>query len=835
MADSNLKIKEIPLTGKMITSVDPITIGENFRTLKNLRYTDTNPRGVGGMTKINSTALTTYLKPRSGIHFKKEQPAESHVLVQAWNTGETGAQVLQNTTAIPNAGDFSATALHTDASGAGTGLFSDAPGGNVVYSNGVETMIWGGDEFRCAGFINFDDSGGTFSYDFTEQVTNTLSDAQNVATLTSVGGDKMYLYIGATRPIKGVKFTVGTANTTAATLSGEYWDGSAWQSLTTFVDGIASGGNPFAQTGSVTFDDTESVAKVQVIEQVQLYWYKFETSTTIDNTTTITYCTVDAAFQSVKDIWDGESRIVLDAQLWDDSASDFHDNTLQITEADYNASSPATYMHLGFGGGNFQVADFILLGFTERQMGLFFKIGDEKNNTTAAVLTINYWNGTAWTSVGTLVDGTLNSAGTKSVSQSGVITWNSPDADAETKRTVGEGDKLYYYQLTWNGILSAPRVDQIEGIPTPLSIKPHRFSTLAQERLWLGNEVAGDKNSAICTARNTTEVFNGDEVEKFFFGDEKALTAGIGLYGQFGSSLYDMVVFCKVDETHVVTGSNPEDWVQFQASKTIGCVAPQTMKTVNITVAGQATPNKQVVIWQGTHGIYLFDGRSPVPISSDISNFFDPLDSSSINSSKVGDSEAFVDDVNQEYHWLFASGTSTTLDREFVFDLKRQKWYEVDRGTDLQVGIEVEDTSGNEYTYGGIDTGYLERLENGTDFDGTDITHELFLGDIAPEKDTVSLDTTVRGIRLHMIAKANTSNEVAVTHYGDTKTAGTSLDAMSPISSGKRIANVLKGCKKGPYNYHGFKFTMATNDETIGFEPIFVSLFYKIDRVDILQ
>ena len=92
MPDPRIKHKEIPLNGKYVTA-EPASIGPNFRTLTNLRYTDTHVKGVAGMTKINSAAVmdATYLKTRSAFHFKKSQPAESHVLVQAYNDALTAA------------------------------------------------------------------------------------------------------------------------------------------------------------------------------------------------------------------------------------------------------------------------------------------------------------------------------------------------------------------------------------------------------------------------------------------------------------------------------------------------------------------------------------------------------------------------------------------------------------------------------------------------------------------------------------------------------------------------------------------------------------------------
>jgi hypothetical protein len=153
MPDSRKKHLEIPLSGKLITG-EPSIVGTNFKTLTNMRYTDTHIKGVSGNTKINTTALTTYLKARNAFHFKKSQPAENHVLVQAYNTGLTASQILDNTTAIPSAGDFSATAVWTDSAGAGRGYFSQAPDGQLIYCNGVDSCMWGGNEMKVAAVIS---------------------------------------------------------------------------------------------------------------------------------------------------------------------------------------------------------------------------------------------------------------------------------------------------------------------------------------------------------------------------------------------------------------------------------------------------------------------------------------------------------------------------------------------------------------------------------------------------------------------------------------------------------------------------------------------------------
>jgi hypothetical protein len=96
-----LKKRVIPLSGKMITSEDPIIIGTNFRTLTNMRYSEASPKAVSGMTKINTTYdLDTYIETRAAHHFRKVQPAETpvienHILAQAFTTAGTGSTVIQ--------------------------------------------------------------------------------------------------------------------------------------------------------------------------------------------------------------------------------------------------------------------------------------------------------------------------------------------------------------------------------------------------------------------------------------------------------------------------------------------------------------------------------------------------------------------------------------------------------------------------------------------------------------------------------------------------------------------------------------------------------------------
>ena len=161
----------------------------------------------------------------------------------------------------------------------------------------------------------------------------------------------------------------------------------------------------------------------------------------------------------------------------------------------------------------------------------------------------------------------------------------------------------------------------------------------------------------------------------------------------------------------LLTGTNPEDWSITQVSNDVGCPAPHTFKASPIGLEFSPLQTKQVVIWQSENGIMLYDSTAVFPISDSISNYFNQANSEAINLSKIAESYGFWDNSNgvYEYHWLFASGNSSTINKELVFDLRRQKWWEVNRESAnlLQCGAKVIDTNGAHYNYAMIDSGYM--------------------------------------------------------------------------------------------------------------------------------
>ena len=1053
--------KDIPLSGKLITVDDGATIGTNFTALQNMRYTDTHPQGILGMTKINSTNLANPLV-RSAHHFKKAQPVESHVLVQAYDVNGANPAVYRNDATVPATGNFNATPLHTDAAGAQRGLFATATEGAVVYANSVETMIWGGNETRMAAFVNYDPAG-TFKLDQTDVLTNTLSDATNCAVLvghSSAGIDTntklllhldnnvtdsettpktvtnvnvtysaavyrfgysgvfdgataylttpdhadfnfsggkwtidgwiqtlsntnnqtiyaqitdannwlrvfvdttgaikiainasgtetiiagtidsllipdgafhqveisekanwyrifvdgilqasvksterpanytgivyigarsngssvtdyfngyidefrvsnlcrhttafevpsepydtsattVYCYIGATRPLSGINPYVKTANGASGTIAVYYWNGSAWVAVSSLADGTAG----LHQTGSITFTDTSTVAKMRVLDQLVLYWYKIVLSAS--TSTSLYYVTLTDTMQPLVDLWDGTPRTIDAFEV--DNGTSYVDYTNAVYDSSFSTADPSSFCNIGgvqstspatdssytantfelfadFASGGTGVAQALAIGFSDRMRAVHFYLGGGNGNTTAStVCYVYYWNGSAWQSVGTVQDGT--SANGISMAGTGIISWDPPSPQLEVRRSVNTQDdvQLYYYRFVFTKTLSnTVDVYYATGIPAPIIIYPFKFPVSAMDRIFLCSNQSGPKNQMICSSDSTSQVFNGSDSATFYFGDDTDLTAACWLYSQYGTTLYNTLAITKTSETYILVGDGPSDWVQYQVSPTVGCPAPQTMVSLPAPFEIYGGTSRTIAIWQGNEGIYMFDGKGFMPLHGDIEDYWDRRKTYSINRSMITSSQAFYDQLNQEYHWIFASGTSTTLDTEFAYDIPKKKWFQIERGTGkkLQCGMGLLDTSGNMFNYGFLDTGYMERLEYGNDFDGNPITYIMNLGDI-PLEDLWNT-TAIRKVKLLCTALTNTTSQITLSHWGETSSSTSNTALMDPHKTGFRVAMPILSLQNNYFSdsiFHKFGFTMTAGDEPYGLEILGLSIQFE--------
>ena len=644
--------------------------------------------------------------------------------------------------------------------------------------------------------------------------------------------------VGSTLSVKGIKFYVASANTGTGATTANYWNGSQWTSVSSLSDGTSSASKPLAQTGTVSFTSTDSLAKLKAEDDVLFYWYKVE-CTNVDTTTTISQVTVDTPMQTIKDIWDGEDRTIASFQVF--KASAFNDYTTNVfEEGNYDSANTGTFANISSLAAS---AEFLYCGFTERMQGAKFGVVGASGNTTANVMACQYYNGgdpdldSGWITLPLNDQTSVNNA---SIGKSGLVTWQSPSLASEFKislagisKTGGEniGISLYYYRFSFSVALDASTVlYYVAGIPAQETLKGYKFSVDHANRIWLCNNVDSEPNLVLCSSVNTSQVFNGADSTKIYLGNNEGLVAGASLFTRTGSNITNMMVLCKYGETWMILGETPENFVVYRVSDTVGCVAPETMDTVSLGEDEVIGIPRNFAIWQASHGIVLFDGANITNISEDIGDRFDPRSSTAINSAYLNSGYGFYDPVMHEYHFCCVGAGASAINEEWVYDLRRKKWFQIVRANPLTCGFPVRDTLGNTYSYGADNAGYVYRLENGNDMNGNGIAQTFQIGDVALHKGTIMEDTEIGWSVLVAKAKANATGTIAVTHYGDGKSTGTTFNPVDPTKAGYRIVNVPIHTKSGKRTFHSLKFSMTTNDEPVGFEPLFYGATYRVYR-----
>jgi hypothetical protein len=829
LKDSEIKAFDYPLNGRLITKLDPVLLPEaHFQTLQNFRYNDGGIEPILGMSKNNASAFA-YTKVKGGFHFKKEVPSqESHIFAQT--TSGANSKILKSDNSVVVPGQDSFTSFIPFPTNDYVN-FSEAPDQSMMMCDGYTNYVYSGNEYRIAKLINYDPDG-TFSYDYSIIANNNLTDAENVFTLVSSDDGNAYVYIGSTRPISGIKFYIKTANASAATVAVNYWSGTAFAGVASLSDGTATAGKTLSKTGIISFTSTVGLCKVKAINENVAYYYRviFD-GIEAGGTMTISQVAVVCPAQPLADIWDGSPRQIFSfIRYFGGVYNIYSDMTLNAYKLDYYASAATTYIQLGF----FPLGDYIYVGFNERLLGFKFFFGETNVNMSTATITVEYWNGSAWVTVGTVNDST--SVGGVSFNRSGTVTWNAADYKSENITSVGNSAQWFYYRIYFSAQLSASiHVDNVTGIPAQVTLRPYRFPVLWQNRLWLLNDQSEAKNTGVGSSYGTVCVFNGIDSPKLTFGGTQEVVCAAPLFTRYGGSIYENLVVCKRNQTYLVDGTSPENYIVYKTANTIGCIAPQTMKVCDTGYEVAPGLTKHVVVWLSASGVVMFDANSIINISSDISDRFDPSNANYINLAVSNLFTAFYDARKFEYHIMIATGSSATLNEEWVYDLTRRKWYQIVRGAKyLTCGFEVEDIIGNKFVYGGTDDGFLERLETGATFDGVAITSKFRLPDGTIDKSCMYVKE-VRRVKLTGKTSTTTA-KITVRHYADGSMAS-SVPVIASIDqnvTGKRIFQASRSLSvRGVF--HSFEFEATVSDVQGGFNPLFVSGLYRVIREDLSE
>jgi hypothetical protein len=818
-------VRDYPFTGSWMPGVDSLVIGpQNYVTLQNVRYRNGYLQSVLGYSRITLNMEVAYPLGRSGIQFYKTintQPV-SVLLVQAYNPAHSRSVVLAHNAPIPTLGNYSAVPIHTDHLQAGLGRFSLGPDQTVAYANGREILIWGGEESRIAAF--FVSTGAlTPLRDYTEAVRSVAQETLGDIAIINTGGTPTELYIGTTRPASGVKLYIQTGNTATRSLVTYYWNGTGWTANPSHLDETLVGAAPLAQTGRIIWGDTAQVAKPRFAFDRVLYIYRLQYSASPDAGTSVYHATAIVPWQRITDLWDGVDRKILYLEL--NKGGTKLDYTLEATEAEVSGITKATQTGgsatltttteptLSVPLGGLPPGDSLIVGFSQPMMGLRFKMGMriQGNSTT---FTVEYWDGNGYVTASGLSDGTA------SLGHSGVINWNPPSPGQEFPQDYA-GQYGYYYRVRWSATLSTEvDLDQVLGIPAPRRMQGVVFPFTYQKRLMLCGDILRNEGHKVeFSATDTPAVWNGEdssaEGKALYFGSGGILTAAVEIYNRYAGSLISLAVFCKSTETWLLTGNSPDSFSIFQVSRTIGCPAPLTMVTAEVSYQIAEDAQRNIALWLSEHGPVAFDGAVIAPIPG-LEPYFDPDDARYINMEAIENARGWYDHQEREYNLLIPSGAGQILNNVWlVYDLRRQKWYEKVPSTYPQNAFIVQDLGGRSYQYANVDSGHLLRLEHTFSWAGAGIRQVIETGENFP-LNTSMTETLMRYLRLTLaIASPQGSIPVVMsTTYAETDSVGIGLPPLHVAPGTKRVFQPLQATNQHAVS-HRTRHELTTVDHSM--------------------
>lgn len=717
--------------------------------------------------------------------------------------------------------------------------------------------------------------GGSDAYFSVRSPTGVSSGTWYVDDVSVTATGRRFWFVMTTQPIQGVKYTVNTSNTVSSRLDVEYWNGS-WTDVSNLSDGTSDASQTALEnTGTVSFDSTVSDAKPFHFEGRFLYAYLFHLT---GGNAEISQVSVDAPFQDLKDIWDGVDRQPTSFVVWRNGVSKPEDFTLEVNEASPLADNSDIRVLYGAVLDAFMAdsGDYLIVTSDDRLSGIYWDIVSYLPNASASTVSINYWDGDAYTSVGTVTDNTQNSAGTTSLYQSGLMSWD-PPAEYLEKRKTEFGVTGYSYKLTWSAQLTGTygepselAVDVVTLVPAQKEVLPFTFPATFNDRYVFCDYAKGnERNRCDFTETGKPNVLNGaessdDGLQSFYFGDSEPVTAAREIYNKYGSRVITKFAAFKSNKIFVVEGKTVEDMLNGISivSENIGCAAPLTLASIEVGYEVAEGLERNVLIFVDTTGVYSFDGENVKPLKG-IDKYFDPDDDDCINFDYIEKAEGIYDPIHKEYNLIIPSGSSQTTNNVWlVYNLQLKRWYEKDPSPSEfpQTIFKVQDTDGANYTYGSIDTGYMMRLENGTTWnDGTTdsaIEQVVETGDFYPTGNSWNL-TRLRGVKI-IAKRIDEAHQIIIGHQSDTDDVLGMSGVWVNWSGGKwmdwsggkwvnaSLGNaqinltdslnrvVRKTLKDSLFGWtHRLKFTAQTSDTEKGFQPIGWAIWGKVeDRRD---
>src|SRR3989304_2822016 len=507
----------IPFTGGAVTSKEKtaIPVGK-FSMVQNLRSRFPGFEKRKGQA-LQHTVADASLETQTLWQFNKGAKSEKHFYRQLL---DGSVQEATDNPPTVTTGAFGLDVLSAIASSipASWSTIDDL----ALFSDGVrQHQIYGGTDRNIRALY----IGGTGDIGESDGVDGTRDVIDDVASTASVVGGVTKLFIKTDISATSLKFAVSVANTVSATVTVYYWSETTntWAAVSGFSDGTLASGKTLAQDGSMSWT-APSVETSKYLFWQSGFWYKIVASSSLSATTAVTAITMNAGWQSIRNVFDGVLVDAIEAKIWNSTQLRYYQygasvidisnliagdycyfatiepiiatyidvgSTPHIKKATITGSSNISFYDGGTGLDYIQTTDgnFLTAGFEEGQSIVI--TGSVSNNITTKIVRVN--SNTIWVDTGLLTaeakksatitytgttpsfdafDGWTGSAwtdckgadGTGGLIQSGYITLSSPISVQRTDFDQS-GYQAFWYRFKFGHTISRKVNIGIQTIP----------------------------------------------------------------------------------------------------------------------------------------------------------------------------------------------------------------------------------------------------------------------------------------------------------------------------------------------------------------------------------
>jgi len=771
-----------PIIGEELLTLDvaPATVWADGVTVTGVTSTKTC------VVVKNLTTLTYIVKERSG----------TFTLSEVMGTGTGGADNQANQGA---ANPTFANAVFGDEvhNGTASGMIPASWSNyndSMIYSNGSDQhQIYYGQTARIQKFIVYVSAAAIPDFpvlgaDYTDDVTDGLS--TTFAILDSLGTIAAYdcVFICVPVPINKLTWTMLTANVTASVSLINYRkNDNTWAAAAAFNDGTElltldvapatpwlAGQTVTGQTstksalivavtttttyqisgrtgaftlgevltnGTVTADQGAAHPQVATLGYTGTmtwtkptdsiptfmfgtygYWYQWGLSSgALNAQTEVSAVTFESSFTSLSNMWDGVLVDGAEAQVYDNSAAKYL--TFGTTSIDLDA---------------FAIADYLYIAFADRQQALYFDVGDTPSTTGSNKIDeIAYWNGTAWTTTGWVVD-TNYTDHTIGLTNSGYIIL--PHLTDGTEQKLCFNNTQYYaywYRLSVTAALSATVNIGIQGIPI--------------------YDISDFGPAGVCNAPwKNRMVYTFNQYPNFIYisadGQPMSLSGEDSDIKKAGDGRANKVICMKPFYNELMVfqeekgveggmitifdGYDPSTFGRLTLSSKYGTMNSQSVEVVEGFNFGGTKDAGLVAFILSRFGILYTEGKtiSHVPNFDEIRNYFDPTNANCIH---VGYERHMWLKYDSAFNILrigLVTGSGTVCNTFLTYDLTDLTWGVDSYAQELSAFTECEAASGTAPVLqmgGGVDDGFVYLLNSGLN----DVTTAID-AHVIPEYDT---------------------------------------------------------------------------------------------------